>query len=1106
MNLAKRSIAILLAVLTVVASCLVFVSAESDKVQPNARVNLPAGAVNLNVAGYEHGNANCIWYAEKATTVGDFTAKFAGSAKDMNYFAVAICDEKGIITYYNDKLGRRASSSDPIVGEKTDVAIPAGSFIIGVNGNLTADFNAFKAAAKVGKQVTVYNVLVKNTANVAEKKDLVGAGFTVTDPVNYSGGYYKFVENGKAYEVDDNAFYKNYVLTSGDNDHTAVAAVALEFSPDDGYIPMAFSGYSGTSAVCGEQYNIATKKYGYDVTGVINGAFFSMDSGANPTGTYGTLVGMIISNGKIASAHAGYSDSVVAFDSDGTMHIVKSSIDYKLFFNGTEIPNGLYYINKTGGSKNPSWTNNFYYYDTSCGRVCDTFTCCPGFEIICEKVDNTDLMVGSTLKGKVLEIRENSYGAALAENTYDLSNKFVLFAKAGSSHAAKIKELKAGDEISISANETVEASKEIMEHANSVITNVGWLVKDGVDQTLINSSIGTHSVTLKARWTAFGVKADGSYVYFTTDSEKVPGEEYLTGQSPAATLHDVAKAMIELGCVNVIRMDGGGSTAMYVKDLEETGKPGYAMVCADYNRPVGDCILVVKASSVRDAALEKALDELIAEAEKAYEESPSASLKESIDAAKALLDSDAPVSGDVKKMIGILGGALSGKAELSDLVAKVSAISYKDYSEQVLEGMRKAYDEAVAVIGNKEATAKEVEDAYNKLNRWYQLTGETEIIVTTGAAYTTTTPSRGDTYDDDEVRLTDGSKGNTDGGSAKYSGWGSKDKTKPNVISVIVDLGEAAEFNTFRTYFAGGNWGIDAGSMQSLTAYISDDRNTFTQVAITETKVHTGGDEAKANSWNTYVFEAKADKVCKARYIKFDITAFGGNAFVWLDEVEASLAVEPVKSGLYITAFNSGVTSGSCMFFTPTIGELTAGNANLNWSKNLLLEYDEELGAYKVVERWNGSGTTKIGTTGQTALKEGQLIIAAHDWETGVTDGSKVEGSAENARRVSEAKIGDILITHGIDMEGETIGVGAYFELVTPEEPKPASLIGDVNLDGKIDAKDYMLLKRHCLKTFTLEDEALACADINGDNKVNATDYLLLKRHCLKTYEIVQPQ
>lgn len=61
---------------------------------------------------------------------------------------------------------------------------------------------------------------------------------------------------------------------------------------------------------------------------------------------------------------------------------------------------------------------------------------------------------------------------------------------------------------------------------------------------------------------------------------------------------------------------------------------------------------------------------------------------------------------------------------------------------------------------------------------------------------------------------------------------------------------------------------------------------------------------------------------------------------------------------------------------------------------------------------------------------------------------------------------------------------------------------GDLNGNGKIDAGDYMLLKRYCLGTIGLSDVQTALSDINKDGKINATDYMMLKRAVLGTYTI----
>ncbi|MBR5278329.1 MAG: leucine-rich repeat protein [Clostridia bacterium] len=62
-------------------------------------------------------------------------------------------------------------------------------------------------------------------------------------------------------------------------------------------------------------------------------------------------------------------------------------------------------------------------------------------------------------------------------------------------------------------------------------------------------------------------------------------------------------------------------------------------------------------------------------------------------------------------------------------------------------------------------------------------------------------------------------------------------------------------------------------------------------------------------------------------------------------------------------------------------------------------------------------------------------------------------------------------------------------------------LKGDVNMNGKIDARDYLLLKRAYFGTFKLECPQ-EIADINGNGKIDARDYLLLKRAYFGTYTI----
>lgn len=64
---------------------------------------------------------------------------------------------------------------------------------------------------------------------------------------------------------------------------------------------------------------------------------------------------------------------------------------------------------------------------------------------------------------------------------------------------------------------------------------------------------------------------------------------------------------------------------------------------------------------------------------------------------------------------------------------------------------------------------------------------------------------------------------------------------------------------------------------------------------------------------------------------------------------------------------------------------------------------------------------------------------------------------------------------------------------------------GDADLDGKITATDYAIVRKLVLGTLTAEDVgelALKAADVNGNGKVDARDYYLVKRAFLGTYVI----
>ena len=61
--------------------------------------------------------------------------------------------------------------------------------------------------------------------------------------------------------------------------------------------------------------------------------------------------------------------------------------------------------------------------------------------------------------------------------------------------------------------------------------------------------------------------------------------------------------------------------------------------------------------------------------------------------------------------------------------------------------------------------------------------------------------------------------------------------------------------------------------------------------------------------------------------------------------------------------------------------------------------------------------------------------------------------------------------------------------------------LGDVNGDGRIDALDYMLIKRHVIGSFVV-DARKDYADVNRSGSIDALDYMMVKRHVIGSFTI----
>ncbi len=686
---------------------------------------------------------------------------------------------------------------------------------------------------------------------------------------------YSFEEDSsKAYEVTDGVFYSEYTLSSGVYENVYVSASALEFNTDD-YMVIAYGGAAGGAAYLANQYRLATED-GYEVVGAINGSFFSMDTSGH--GNYGYLNEYLISGGEIYSADNGNTASefggAVAFMSDGSfVNVTDSCLSFGLYINGQSVPGGLGHVNKYGGRFNPdNWGNGFYYFDThsgdlyydtsadSTGKVYGemvsqalTFENIPGYQVLCRKVDGSRLSVDSTMRGEVISVSNNAYRTKLAED------EFILFVKEGSPNASYVKGLAAGDPIDITATELGGNASGVTSQADSVIGICGYLVKDGKDLTA-NASFNSgaaHSNTTKARWTAFGIKADGSYVFFTTEGAS-------TGSDGSVTLQDVAKAMLEMGCVDVLRLDGGGSSAMYVCD-DGSGKAGFKQYSG---RSIADCLLIVKRSS---PALQKGKTELQTLTSE-YESKTGKAYKTAVTAAKEVLKNKTAVTGDFYRAYCALQSVATAEAVLTSAAADAKSAVKDDYAITVWNSIQTLKKEADALLKG-DPTLEEMEKVGTALRSALSSNGPYENNLALGKKYTSKTASNTTYPDIGSAEMTDGFYGSASSAyDPAWAGWNSD-----NVFTI--DLGEVYDDITLFKIHALqlASWGINVPS--KITVAVSEDGKSFTDVGdFPDPEGLTRKEEGSA-----YTLSLELEKGVKARYVR--ITPKRISFFFW-SEIE----------------------------------------------------------------------------------------------------------------------------------------------------------------------------------------------------------------------------
>ena len=280
---------------------------------------------------------------------------------------------------------------------------------------------------------------------------------------------------------------------------------------------------------------------GKQVAGAINGSFFwSKDQGYLPMYLI-AYRDRLMNAGIIASGFDQYVNQPVAFgiDKNGKGKIDAYNLDISFNHAGTDYP-------ITSTDKHRSNDNIILY--TPLYPTATTETNALGIElVITEVTGGTALNFGETVTGKVSKIRARGDESA---STIP-KDGFVLSAHGDAMQI--VKDIGIGESISITAN-----IDDKWKGSSFMLTSGPELVKNGKVDLAIDPT--SDRARERAPRTAIAIDKTGSKVFMVTvDGRQAP---YSQGMS----LKEFAEYLVTIGADHALNLDGGGSTAMAVRN------------------------------------------------------------------------------------------------------------------------------------------------------------------------------------------------------------------------------------------------------------------------------------------------------------------------------------------------------------------------------------------------------------------------------------------------------------------------------------------------------------------------------------------------------------
>ncbi len=324
---------------------------------------------------------------------------------------------------------------------------------------------------------------------------------------------------GKGTQFFHNQFYSDQSGVGKQSENYII------YTPNSTVIPTITAGSAlfGASTVSNEVSRL--ENLGTNIIGGSNADFFSLQTGVPMSNA--------IADGKILTKDASGQDAIGIMP-DGTAFISYFSINSVLTKeDGSEV--NIYNINK--------YRQPYAVYMMTDDFSNATQNTTSGIDVVLDIIEG-EIKLGSKISAVVESVTNETGSAPIPEG------KIVLTVdeKAPSEFFDPISTLKVGEKVSINFSANGDS------RWNEVAVGMGSVG----GRLLINGEVNPNLEKGAAPRTAIGITEDGSIVLYTIDGRQ-------SGHSYGVQLKTLSERMKELGCIDAINLDGGGSTEMMVR-------------------------------------------------------------------------------------------------------------------------------------------------------------------------------------------------------------------------------------------------------------------------------------------------------------------------------------------------------------------------------------------------------------------------------------------------------------------------------------------------------------------------------------------------------------